>query len=67
MSDTAIRPEPTASAPEREVAEAAAERPIWEVIAEYVREIPEDELDRIPHDGSVNHDHYLYGAPRKEG
>ena len=40
-------------------------RPIWEVLAERAREVPDEEFDRIPHDGAENHDHYLYGAPRK--
>jgi hypothetical protein len=27
-------------------------------------QVPEDEWDKGPHDGSINHDHYLYGAPK---
>lgn len=27
--------------------------------------IPETELDRLPHDGSINLDHYLYGHAKK--
>jgi hypothetical protein len=48
------------------VSEADRKRPIWEVLAERALQIPEEELDKIPHDGSVNLDHYLYGAPKKE-
>lgn len=40
-------------------------RPIWEVIAEISSEIPDEEWEKLPSDGSVNHDHYLYGAPKK--
>ena len=40
-------------------------RPIWEVIAEISGEIPDEEWEKLPSDGSVNHDHYLYGAPKK--
>ncbi len=40
-------------------------RPIWEVIAEISSEIPDEEWAKLPTDGSVNHDHYLYGAPKK--
>ena len=46
--------------------EVEKRRPIWELILERAHKVPEEELDRIPHDGSVNHDHYLYGAPKKE-
>ena len=41
------------------------ERPIWEVIAEISSEVPEEEWAKLPSDGSLNVDHYLYGAPKK--
>ncbi|MGH9946620.1 MAG: hypothetical protein ACRD6X_05410 [Pyrinomonadaceae bacterium] len=43
----------------------ADSRPIWEVITEISSEIPLEEWETLPSDGSVNHDHYLYGAPKK--
>ncbi len=47
------------------LAAAKDARPIWEVIAEISNEIPDEEWEKLPSDGSVNHDHYLYGAPKK--
>jgi predicted DNA-binding antitoxin AbrB/MazE fold protein len=41
---------------------AAEEKPIWEVAADLVRDIPEDVLDGVPTDGAAQHDHYLYAA-----
>ena len=29
------------------------------------KEIPSAELEALPRDGAKNHDHYLYGAPRR--
>jgi hypothetical protein len=29
-------------------------------------QVPPEEWDKLPHDGSINHDHYLYGAPKLE-
>ena len=29
------------------------------------KEIPSAELEALPRDGAKNHDHYLYGAPKK--
>lgn len=46
-------------------AEKAGTRPIWEIIAEISEEIPKEEWEKLPSDGSVNHDHYLYGAPKR--
>ncbi len=41
-------------------------RPIWEVLTEMSSEIPEEMWAELPTDGSINHDHYLYGAPKKK-
>ena len=41
-------------------------RPILEIIEEISREAPPGTWDDVPTDGSVNHDHYLYGAPKQE-
>ncbi len=47
-------------------AEKKDTRPIWEVITEISSQIPEEEWAKLPSDGSINHDHYLYGSPKKE-
>ena len=38
---------------------------LWEMWQKHLKEIPQEELDEIPPDASVNLDHYLYGAPKK--
>jgi antitoxin component of MazEF toxin-antitoxin module len=40
-------------------------RPIWERIAALVADIPPEELDKVPTDGAAQHDHYLYGTPKR--
>jgi hypothetical protein len=40
-------------------------RPIWEIIDEISRQAPPGTWDDLPTDGAINHDHYLYGAPKK--
>jgi hypothetical protein len=37
----------------------------WQLWQEHLKDIPEEELDKIPTDASKNLDHYLYGAPKK--
>ena len=37
----------------------------WQIWQEHLCDIPQEELDKIPTDASVNLDHYLYGAPKK--
>ncbi len=41
------------------------EETIWEKIEERARQVPLEEWADAPRDGSVNVDHYLYGAPKK--
>jgi hypothetical protein len=41
------------------------DRPIWEVIKAISAEVPLEEWVRLPTDGAEQHDHYLYGAPKK--
>lgn len=46
--------------------QAAEQKPIWEVAADLVRDIPEDVLSTVPIDGAAQHDHYLYAAHRQD-
>ena len=49
-----------------EVAQSPAEKSIFETILEGMeRDIPESEWAKLPTDGAENHDHYLYGSPKK--
>lgn len=41
------------------------DRPIWEVIREISAEVPDEEWAKLPTDGAEQHDHYLYGSPKK--
>jgi Protein of unknown function (DUF2281) len=43
-----------------------AEKSIWDVLDEAAASIPPEELERMPTDGSYQHDHYLYGTPKRE-
>jgi hypothetical protein len=38
---------------------------IWQVVEAVNAELPADTWDSVPTDGSLNLDHYLYGAPKK--
>jgi hypothetical protein len=40
-------------------------KPIWQIAAEIAAEIPDEECDKVPHDGSINYKHYLYGNPKQ--
>jgi len=42
------------------------ERPIWEVITEIMKDVPDDVFDRLPKDGASQVDHYIYGLPKRD-
>ena len=41
-------------------------RPIWEVVSEINAGLPADTWENVPTDGSINLNHYLYGAPKRQ-
>ena len=41
--------------------------PLMEKIRKFSESIPESELESIPTDLAENHDHYIYGVPKKSG
>jgi hypothetical protein len=42
-----------------------AGRALLELAAQFTKDIPQEELDKLPTDLAHNHDHYLYGTPKK--
>jgi len=41
------------------------QRPIWEVILDNMKDVPAEEFANLPKDGASEHDHYLYGHPKR--
>jgi PAS domain-containing protein len=41
------------------------QRRIWDVITERMKAVPPEVFDRLPKDGASEHDHYLYGSPKR--
>jgi len=69
--DALVEPDRTAAG-RKGRQEAGQERddsapPIWEWMSEVFRDIPEEELDRVPKDAMENLDHYVYGTPGRDG
>ncbi len=38
---------------------------LWELAQECIKDVPPEAFEELPTDGALNHDHYLYGAPKK--
>lgn len=59
LERSAKKPEPN-GAPTTEQA-----RPIWEEIADIIKDVPEEEFKKLPRDGAEQLDHYIYGTPKR--
>lgn len=40
-------------------------RPIWELFNEFTESLPPEAFEGLPVDGAAQHDHYLYGSPKR--
>lgn len=43
-----------------------AVRPLWEIAEEISSQVPLEEWEKLPADGAEQHDHYLYGSPKRD-
>jgi hypothetical protein len=66
-----VRPRPVNGEPHGSDTDNAAPppheppKPIWEQFIEAFKDVPEEELERLPVDGAAQHDHYIYGLPKR--
>jgi hypothetical protein len=44
----------------------SSDRPIWEVIADVMKDVPDEVFDRLPKDGASQVDHYIYGLAKRD-
>jgi hypothetical protein len=51
--------------PAGQEAPQAAHKPIWEEILELTADVPDEEWDKLPTDLAEQHDHYIYGTPKR--
>lgn len=40
-------------------------KPIWEAFEEISASVPDEEWAKLPVDGAEQHDHYIYGSPKR--
>jgi len=57
------------AAPEAEAARqepaVEARKPVWERIQEMTADVPDEVWDKLPTDLAEQHDHYIYGTPKR--
>ncbi len=55
----------TSVTPAAPSAASANPKPVWQRILERSAAIPQEEWDKLPTDLAEQHDHYLYGTPKR--
>ena len=55
----------SATAAASQAATPTAHKPIWEEIEEITASVPVEEFLKLPVDGAEQHDHYIYGLPKR--
>jgi len=40
--------------------------PIWERVQQRMNQVPESDMAQLPTDAAEEHDHYLYGTPKRD-
>ena len=60
-----VEPDKTAEEIEKEFRSDGDDRSIWDAIDDIMRHVPEEALTHLPADAAEQHDHYLYGSPKK--
>ena len=41
-------------------------KPIWEIAQELTQDMTIEEIAQLPKDGAEQHDHYIYGIPKRQ-
>jgi len=41
-------------------------RPVWEALAEIMKDVPAEDLAILPKDGASQINHYVYGLPKRD-
>lgn len=52
--------------PSGEIPFDVSAQPLWEAFNEIMKSAPQEELQRLPTDGATEHDHYIYGKPKRK-
>ncbi len=45
--------------------EASRTEPFWKAFTHRMNSVPDEAFEHLPTDGASEHDHYLYGSPKR--
>ncbi len=60
-----LKEEQAQQPPATQAEPAPTHQPIWEEFAEIAATVPNEEWAKLPADGAEQHDHYIYGTPKR--
>ena len=53
------------SVPQDSSSPVPQKKSLWELADEFISSVPPEEFAKLPKDGSIQHDHYIYGWPKR--
>lgn len=39
---------------------------LWQLADDFAADLPDETIAQLPHDGAIEHDHYIYGIPKNQ-
>lgn len=62
IEEATVAPEERASSGAERTDEA---KPIWDQVQGFFKDVPEEDWAKLPTDLAEQHDHYIYGSPKR--
>ncbi len=53
------------SASQESIQPQPQKKSLWELADEFIKSVPPEEFNKLPKDGSIQLDHYIYGWPKE--
>jgi len=66
FAEQVLRREALRASQESSTSPKTDDRPIWEVISDIMKDVPDEVFERLPKDGASQVDHYIYGIPKRD-
>lgn len=55
----------SSASPQEQPQSSPQKRSFWDIFDDFVNSMPPEELKKLPTDGAEQHDHYIYGWPKR--
>lgn len=61
-----VTDQPASQDPSEALNSSTPVKTLWQIADDFMSDLSEEDLAQLPHDGAVEHDHYIYGTPKNQ-